>query len=122
MHSAQGIVGETYARMLAGAKAVSDPEHPLYIADDFQFHGAHGAEEYAMAGYFDEGHALSLFGKKVAASSRRMLIEGAAGKVMRLSLGPCPHAIALKMVLAGVLHGLLLVHCIDLSSAGHALC
>ncbi|CAL8471897.1 g11439 [Coccomyxa elongata] len=69
-----GIVGETYERLLAGADKVSDPAHPLYIADDFQFHGKYEEEQYMMAGYFDDGsHALSLLGKKMISASRRLL-------------------------------------------------
>ncbi len=34
----QGIVGETYNRMLAG-DAVNDPSSPLFLPDDYQFHG-----------------------------------------------------------------------------------
>ena len=34
----QGIVGETYNRMLAG-DAVNDPKNALYLPDDYQFHG-----------------------------------------------------------------------------------
>jgi hypothetical protein len=71
---AQGIVGETYERLLAGADKVTDPEHPLYIPDDFLFHGKYEEEQYTMAGYFDDGsHALSLLGKKMISASRRLL-------------------------------------------------
>lgn len=34
----QGIVGETYNRMLAG-DAVNDPSSPLFLPDDYEFHG-----------------------------------------------------------------------------------
>ncbi|KAK9905758.1 hypothetical protein WJX75_005871 [Coccomyxa subellipsoidea] len=69
-----GIVGETYERLLAGADKVTDPEHPLYIPDDFLFHGKYEEEQYTMAGYFDDGsHALSLLGKKMISASRRLL-------------------------------------------------
>ena len=67
-------MGETYERLLAGADKVSDPAHPLYIADDFQFHGKYEEEQYLMASYFDDGsHALSLLGKKMISASRRLL-------------------------------------------------
>ena len=52
----QGVIGETYSRMLAG-QAVQDPEHPLYLPEDFKFHGEE--EEYTMDGYFGE-HRCSL--------------------------------------------------------------
>ena len=39
MHGAvQGVIGETYNRRLLG-DAILNPEHPLYLADDFKFHG-----------------------------------------------------------------------------------
>ena len=34
----QGIVGETYNRMLAG-DAVNDPSSHLFMPDDYEFHG-----------------------------------------------------------------------------------
>ena len=52
----QGVIGETYSRMLAG-QAVQDPEHPLYLPEDFKFHGQE--EEYTVDGYFGE-HRCSL--------------------------------------------------------------
>ena len=52
----QGVIGETYSRMLAG-EAVQDPEHPLYLPEDFKFHGKE--EEYTVDGYFGE-HRCSL--------------------------------------------------------------
>ena len=39
----QGIVGETYNRMLAG-DAVQDPESPLFLPNDYAFHGMVGHE------------------------------------------------------------------------------
>ncbi len=72
-------MGETYERLLAGADKVTDPSHPLYIADDFIFHGKFEEEQYTMAGYFDDGsHALSLLGKKMISASRRLLTEAAS--------------------------------------------
>ncbi len=80
----QGIVGETYDRLLAGADKVANPEHPLYIADDFQFHGKYEEEQYTMAGYFDDGsHALSLLGKKIASAFRRRLFAQASSAKVR---------------------------------------
>ncbi|EIE23708.1 hypothetical protein COCSUDRAFT_47405 [Coccomyxa subellipsoidea C-169] len=65
----QGIVGETYNRMLAG-EAVKDPNNPLYLEDDYQFHGKGSEADYQVGGYFGE-HAYSLFGK----DRKRVLIE-----------------------------------------------
>ncbi len=39
----QGIVGETYNRMLAG-DTVQDPESPLFLPNDYAFHGMVGHE------------------------------------------------------------------------------
>ena len=50
------MIGETYSRMLAG-QAVLDPEHPLYLPEDFKFHGKE--DEYIVDGYFGE-HRCSL--------------------------------------------------------------
>lgn len=74
-------MGETYARLLAGADEVQDPEHPLYKPDDFKFHGNFETEEYEMEGYFDESHTLSLLGKSVTAASRRLLNNDLSAKV-----------------------------------------
>jgi hypothetical protein len=76
-------VGETYARLLAGADKVQDPDHPLYQPDDFLFHGTHETETYEMAGYFDDGHHLSLLGKKIAAASRRILSDALSAAKVR---------------------------------------
>ncbi len=66
----QGIVGETYNRMLAG-EAVNDPESPLFVPDDYKFHGQGPEEHYRVDSYFGE-HAYSAFGKE----RKRVLIEG----------------------------------------------
>ncbi len=49
--SAQGAVGETYNRRLLG-DAILNPEHPLYLADDFKFHGEEA--EYLCESIFSE--------------------------------------------------------------------
>lgn len=66
----QGIVGETYNRMLAG-DAINDAESPLYVPDDYKFHGQGPEENYATDGYFGD-HAYGVFGK----DRKRVLIEG----------------------------------------------
>ena len=45
----QGVIGETYNRRLLG-DAILNPEHPLYLADDYKFHGAEA--EYLCDGIF----------------------------------------------------------------------
>jgi hypothetical protein len=68
----QGIVGETYTRMLV-VKEVEDPDSPLNVPDDFTFRGQGPVNAYEVDGYFGE-HAYSLFGKL----RKRMLTEGDA--------------------------------------------
>jgi hypothetical protein len=62
-------VGETYNRMLAG-EALNDPQNPLFIPDDYEFHGQGPEEHYRSGAYFGE-HKYSLFGK----DRKRLLIE-----------------------------------------------
>ncbi|CAK0783229.1 hypothetical protein CVIRNUC_006428 [Coccomyxa viridis] len=66
----EGIIGETYNRMLVGADALSDPASPAYLPDDMQFYGQGAEATYAVAAYFGEG-ATSVSGKE----RRRVLIE-----------------------------------------------
>lgn len=66
----QGIVGETYNRMLAG-DAINDPKNPLFIPDDYEFHGQGPEDNYIVDAYFGE-HAYGIFGK----DRKRVLIEG----------------------------------------------
>lgn len=49
---AQGILGETYTRALAGEAAVSDPGHPLHLPDDYSFHRKGHEEQYEVGAYF----------------------------------------------------------------------
>ena len=49
--SVQGVVGETYNRRLLG-DAIYNPEHPLYLADDYKFHGEEA--EYLCDSIFSE--------------------------------------------------------------------
>lgn len=60
--AAQGIIGETYNRMLAGEEALRNPESKYYLADDFVFHGKGSEADYALEGYFGET-AATMFGK-----------------------------------------------------------
>ena len=57
----QGIVGETYNRMLAGA-AMDDPDSKYYLPDDYVFHGMGAVEDYVVDSYFAESK-FSVFGK-----------------------------------------------------------
>ncbi|CAL5220920.1 g3017 [Coccomyxa viridis] len=69
-HEMQGIVGETYNRMLAGA-AMDDPDSKYYLPDDYVFHGMGAVEDYVVDSYFAESK-FSVFGK----DRKRLLIEG----------------------------------------------
>ena len=60
--AAQGIIGETYNRMLMGPDALSNPASPAYLPDDMQFYGQGAEATYAVAAYFSEG-ATSVSGK-----------------------------------------------------------
>ena len=64
----QGIIGEGYGRMLAGA-----PQEP----DDFKFHGDNS--DYLMDSYFSAGHTNDVFGLATASgggmSRKRRLVE-----------------------------------------------
>jgi len=75
----QGIIGETYERLMAGDEART-PGHPLYEDDDDRFHGN-------MADYVVAGFAAPLAGQPGAAlgderdgavTSRRRLASTAA--------------------------------------------
>ena len=68
--AAQGIVGETYNRMLAGS-AVNDPKSQYFLPDDYTFHGKGSEEAYVVNGYFaDTGNTL--FGKVPLALSHEL--------------------------------------------------
>ena len=58
---AQGIVGETYNRMLVG-DAAKDPKSQYYLPDDYTFRGKGSEEAYLVDGYFGET-ADSMFTK-----------------------------------------------------------
>lgn len=59
----QGIVGETYNRMLAGANAaINDPESKYYLPDDYAFHGQGPEQDYTVDSFFGD-FKNSLFGK-----------------------------------------------------------
>ena len=58
---AQGVIGETYNRMLLG-EAVNDPSSQYFLPDDYTFHGKGSEETYIVDGYFGET-ADSMFGK-----------------------------------------------------------
>ena len=47
----QGVIGQSYNRMLQG-DAILNPEHALYLPDDYQFHGKE--TEYTVESYFTE--------------------------------------------------------------------
>ncbi len=49
----QGIIGETYNRMLVG-DAVKDPNSQYYLPDDYTFRGKGAEETYIVDGYFGE--------------------------------------------------------------------
>ena len=51
--SVQGIIGETYNRMLVG-DAVKDPNSQYYLPDDYTFRGKGAEETYIVEGYFGE--------------------------------------------------------------------
>ena len=57
----QGIVGETYNRMLAGA-AMDDLDSKYYLPDDYVFHGKGAVEDYIVDSYFAESK-FGAFGK-----------------------------------------------------------
>lgn len=57
----QGVIGETYNRMLAGA-ALNDPTSEFYLPDDYVFHGKGSEETYIVDGYFGET-AATMFGQ-----------------------------------------------------------
>ena len=61
-YAAQGIIGETYSRMLKGQDALSNPASQSYLPDDRQFYGKGAEASHALAGYFGES-ATSVFGK-----------------------------------------------------------
>lgn len=74
--SAQGIVGETYNRMLVGVEALRNPESKYYLPDDYQFHGKGSEADYAVHSYFGET-ATSMFGIKVSPEINcRPLVHG----------------------------------------------
>ena len=61
MCRAQGVIGETYNRMLVG-EAVHDPNSQYYLPDDYTFHGKGTEEDYVVDGLFGET-ANTMFGK-----------------------------------------------------------
>ena len=82
----QGIVGETYERMLAGEEALADPRHPLYLPDDSQFSSKGAEEGYAVEGFFGQP-AFSLFGREAARAGpaqARRLIESSSSMAFPL--------------------------------------
>ena len=79
----QGIIGETYNRMLAGMEALQNPDSKFYLADDFVFHGKGSEADYALDGYFGET-AATMFGKvnpRLLLSIYPMLLRGSCGQV-----------------------------------------
>ena len=58
---AQGVVGETYNRMLVG-EAANDPDSEFYLPDDYVFRGKGAEADYLIDGYFGET-ANTMFGK-----------------------------------------------------------
>ena len=58
---AQGVVGETYNRMLVG-EAANDPNSEFYLPDDYVFRGKGAEADYLIDGYFSET-ANTMFGK-----------------------------------------------------------
>ena len=70
--AAQGIIGETYNRMLAGEEALSNPESKYYLADDYVFHGKGAEVDYALDSYFQET-VNSMFGKVSCATTCHMV-------------------------------------------------
>lgn len=61
MCHAQGVIGETYNRMLVG-EAVHDPNSKYFLPDDYTFHGKGTEEDYVVDGLFGET-ANTMFGK-----------------------------------------------------------
>ena len=59
--SAQGVVGETYNRMLVG-EAANDPNSEFYLPDDYVFRGKGAEADYLIDSYFSET-ANTMFGK-----------------------------------------------------------
>ena len=57
----QGVVGETYNRMLVG-EAANDPNSEFYLPDDYVFRGKGAEADYLIDGYFSET-ANTMFGK-----------------------------------------------------------
>ena len=55
----QGMLGETYDRLLAG-DAIMDPGNPLHLPDDRQWHGIGNESHYKMDSYFDTNHTFNL--------------------------------------------------------------
>ena len=96
MLTAQGIVGETYNRMLAGA-AMDDPDSKYYLPNDYLFHGVGAVEDYMVDSYFAESK-LNLFGKVCSLAVRNgmlglcLLVFHPSSKPCRLrSTGPSLH-------------------------------
>ena len=58
----QGIIGETYNRMLAGEEALRNPDSKYFLDNDYLFHGKGSEADYALDSYFAET-ANSRFGK-----------------------------------------------------------
>ncbi|CAK0783230.1 hypothetical protein CVIRNUC_006429 [Coccomyxa viridis] len=69
----EGVVGETYNRMLVG-EAANDPNSEFYLPDDYVFRGKGAEFDYLIASYFSET-ANTMFGKE----HKRVLIEADAG-------------------------------------------
>ncbi len=53
------MLGETYDRLLAG-QAVMNPDNPLHLPDDHQWHPIGNESHYRMDDYFDTNHTFSL--------------------------------------------------------------
>lgn len=84
----QGIVGETYNRMLVG-DAVNDPNSRYYLPDDYTFHGKGPEETYLVDGYFGET-SDSLFAKVLLLLlCSAVLLEGNLWSGIRLAWVQC---------------------------------
>lgn len=80
----QGMLGETYDRLLAG-DAIMDPENPLHLPDDRQWHGIGNESHYKMDSYFDTNHTFNLCA--TAASSAAVCPDACTAHMC--TLGPC---------------------------------
>ncbi len=88
----QGIIGESYASVVAGPSALAAP-------DDFKFHGVEA--HYQMESYFGTAHKHNRFGISATVSPKRRLIERTSVTFpLRASAGP-----AARPAAAAVAHG-----------------